>query len=288
MGGTMNIAVVLALSSTVFNTGNDLVFRKASIINRESGSLTFYFIAAIFSAVAAFLMNIVSYRGFSGLSIDSPVLLFGTINGVLSFLTFLFYMKSFSGENTSVSVTIFRMSMIPSILFAILFLGETISLRRGIAILACIVSVLMLNSWKIGKLPDMKYFIPSLIAFFTGGMLSLMNKVAIGKGCDAFSLILVRFIVVSILAGMLLVIQKSFHYNKKVLKYAAASGFLLVMGIYLMLESMKTGDLALVLPIGQLSFVMVVVISWLFLKEKMTRIKIIGVFMAIGSILLIN
>jgi len=284
----MNIAAILALVSTVFNTGNDLIYRKASIINREAGSLTFYLVSAATSSIAALVLNIITSKGLAGMNYGAPTLFYGLILGGLSFITFMLYLKSFSGENTSVSVTIFRMNMIPSILIAVAFMGETISLRRGIAIILCIISVLMLNSWKLGKLPDMRYLLPSLGAFLSGGVLNVVNKMAVGSGCNSFSLISVRFLFVTVLAGLCILLKKSFHFEKKAVKYAAASGVTLIMAIYFVLEALKTGDIALVLPITQLSFIMVVVISWLFLKEKMTKTKIIGIFLAVGSVFLIN
>jgi uncharacterized membrane protein len=283
----MNTAVVMALTGVVFNAGYDLINRKASIINRKSGTWTFYLMASVSSCLVALLLNVLT-KGMNGFSIGRQDLLYGIVIGIISSITFILYLKSFSGDNTSTSVTIFRMNMIPSIILAVFFLGETISLRRGIAIIVCIISVLMLNSWKFGKLPDMRYLLPSLGAFLFGGILNFVNKMAVTAGCNSFSLLFIRFLVVSVIAGTFILVRKSFYFDKKVVKYAVGSGMMIIGAIYFILEGLKRGDIALVLPITQLSFILVVIISWLFFKEKMNTVKIIGIFLAIGSIFLIN
>ena len=284
----MNIAVILALASAVFNAGNDLVYRKASIISRKTGTMSFFLMASAAAAIIALILNIIKSGGFAGLIFGMPDLLYGSILGIVSFITYILYLASFSGENTSVSVTIFRMNLVPTILLAVIFMGESISLRRGIAIVCCIISLLMLSSWKSGKFPDKHFLLPSLGAFLAGAVLNVVNKAAAIHGTHSFSLLSVRFLVVTILAGLIVLFKKSFIFDKKAVKYAVSSGFFLVIAIFLTLEALKTGDVGLVLPINQLSFTLIIVISWLFFKEKMNIKKIFGVLLAIGSIFLMN
>ena len=61
-----------------------------------------------------------------------------------------------------------------------------------------------------------------------------------------------------------------------------------LISVFLILEALKVGDVALVLPITQLSFTLIIVVSWLFFKEKMSIKKIIGILLAIGSVFLMN
>lgn len=97
-----------------------------------------------------------------------------------------------------------------------------------------------------------------------------------------------RFVVVVILIGIIIVYKKIWMFDLKRIKYAFLSGILLVSATYMILRAYKTGDVAIVLPITQLSFVLVAFVSWLFFKEHMNTKKIVGILLAIGTVLLIK
>jgi len=284
----MDIAIVLALFSAVFSAGNDLVYRKASIVGRKTGPLAFFLMASITSAIIALILNIIQPGGLTGVRFEIQDLIYGFLLGVVSFVTYILYLLSFSGENTSVSVTIFRMNLIPGIILAVLFMGETISLRRGLAAVCCIISLLLLSPWKTGKLPDKRFLLFSLGAFFAGGVLNVVNKAVAVHNTHYFSILGIRFLVVGLLTCVVMLFQKSFKFDRKAVKYSVFSGFFLVISVFLNLEALKTGDVTLVLPVTQLSFTLIVVISWLFFKEKMSIKKMIGIALAIGSVSLMS
>lgn len=55
-----------------------------------------------------------------------------------------------------------------------------------------------------------------------------------------------------------------------------------MMSVLCALEAFKTGgDVSLVIPIGQLSIVMIAVISWAIFKEMMTSVKMAGILNAV-------
>lgn len=284
----MNIAVTLALTAAAFNAGNDLLYRKASLISRNTGPLPFYFVSSAASSAIALGFDIFNSGGPGKLHFETVDLFYGGILGVLSFVTYILYLMSFSGDNTSVSVTIYRMNLIPGIILAVIFIGEVISLKRGLAIIFCVLSVLLLGSFRFGRLKDNRHLLLSIGALLSGGVLNFINKSAVIHGGNALNLLFVRFLVVSVLTGIFIIHKKSFKFDKKALKYAILSGLLLMIAIYLILEAFKTGDVALVLPITQLSFTLIVIASWIFFKEDMNVKKLSGIILAIGSVLLMN
>lgn len=283
----MSIPVILALAGALFNTGNDLLYRKVSLICRRTGPLPFYLISSAAAAVIALIINFFKLGGIGSVYFGVPDITYGIVLGVLSFVTYILYLMSFSGENTSVSVTIYRMNLIPGILLAVAFLGEVISLRRGAAILLCILSVLLLSSFK-SKLLDNRRLLLSIGAFLSGGVLNYVNKVAITHGGNSFKLLFVRFTIVAVLTSIFIVVKKAWVFDVKIVKYAILSGFVLMFSIYFILEALKTGDVGLVLPVTQLSFTLVAISSWVFFKEKASVKNLLGVVVAVCSVLLMN
>ncbi|MHB1483381.1 MAG: DMT family transporter [Saccharofermentanales bacterium] len=280
--------IILALTGAGFNSGNDLLYRKMAVINRDNSHLPFYFLSSAAAAIIAFFFVILESHGISGIVFQAADIIFGLTIGVLSFFTYILYLTSFSGANTSVSVSIYRMNLVPGILIAVFFMGEIVSFKRSIAIICCLASVYLLGSWKSGKAADKRYLYLSIAACLSGGVLNAVNKIAVTHGADSFNLLFVRFLMVTLLAGIVIINRKSYNFENKTIKYAVFSGLFLMSAIYFILESFKTGDIALVLPVAQLSFTIIVIISWIFLKEKMSVRKISGIILAVLSITLIN
>jgi uncharacterized membrane protein len=284
----MNISVLLALAGAAFNTGNDLLYRKVSLISRNTGPLPFYLMSSAASAVTAFCLIMLKSSRVRNMHFGTPDIVYGVILGVLSFVAYILYLMSFNGKNTSISVTIYRMNLIPGILLAVIFMGELISLRRGTAILSCILSVILLGSWGIGRFQDKRYLLLSICACMSGGVLNVVNKAAVTNGGNSFNLLFIRFTIVALLTGVFVLVRKTWTFDVKIIKYAILSGLALMFAIYFVLEALKTGDVGLVLPVTQLSFTLVAIASWLLFKEEVNAKKLFGVVLAIGSVLLMN
>lgn len=279
------LSVVLALSAALLNTMNDLVYRASSMFAVKKKVYSFYFFSSLFAAIFSLIIIFTKERVIRFSSIDFQ---YGVILGVLSFITYFLFLMSFSSSNTSISATIYRLNMIPGIILAVIFLGEDISLRRGIAIVVCLISIILFVGHNDAGTNYNKYFLFSLGACAVGGILNFMNKVAVQHGGSPLSLLFWRFSTVAILAVILLIIEKGVCFDKDIIKYSSISGFLLLMAIFFVLEALKKGDLSLVLPITQLSFALIAIISWVVLKEKTSLKKIFGVILAVSTILLIN
>jgi transporter family protein len=282
----MENAVLLAMAASCFITANDLIYRK-SAIGRNLGSIfSFYFLASLASCLLA--LGLGCATGKAGFTIETVDVLFGIGMGALSFITYILFLFSFSGSNTTVTVTIFRLNMIPGILLAMVFIGETISWVRGIGILLCIAALLLFVGKVSGERVQMRYLPCSLGACLAGGVLSILNKVAVMQGVEPLQVMFWRFLTVGAISGVLLWVKGPRDLSLKVLGYALASGFLLMFSVLLTMTALKTGDVSVVIPITQLAFVLVALFSWIALKEKMNIMKGAGVLCAILAVFLIR
>ena len=280
--------IYFALSACVLNAGNDLIYSRKSRSKNDNSVLAFYFLSSLGSAILAFFFVMVSSGETSGISFSKQDIFYGITLGLLSFCTYYLFILSFSDSNTSITVTIYRMNMIPGILLAVLFLGEALNIRRGLAILACVVSISLLSSWKIKGFVEGRSLICSVGACLFGSVLNVLNKIAVQQGGVPFKLIFLRFVVVVIITGIIIALKKSWRIDRKSIKFAFLSGAFLMSAIFMTLKAYKTSDVAIVLPITQLSFALVALVSWLFFKEKMNMKKVLGILFAIGTILLIK
>lgn len=285
----MNISVLLAVAASFTNTWNDLLYRKISK-GDEKKVLFFYGTAAGFSVLFAFLWTMIIGKV---IRTDTMTILYGLIAGVFSFFTYIFYLKSLGcGGNTSSVVTIFRLNSVPAILLAVVFLNETIDIRKGIAILLCLVCVFLFYENSADPSDNQKkgLLYGSLACVFSG-CLNFVNKISVKNGAESLSVLFYRFATVALVVLMILLVKyrKDFHGIKgSEIAKPALSGFILLLAIVLLMEAYKTGDLSVVTPLTNMSFVFVAVICRVFYKEKISLRKWIGIAVAVVAIILIN
>ncbi len=285
----MNTAVLFALACASMNTINDLVYRKSSIENKGDRLVGFYFFSAVFSALLSLILNLIQ---FGSIEIDMKNVFYGVVAGFISFAGYLLFLSSFGRGDISVNVTIYRLNLVPTVLLGIVFIGETLDFTRIVAILLCIGSIFMFSGLferkTGGGAPDYRSIILSLSACLVMSVLNFWNKLAMMNGAIPFRMMLWRFIIVSIVA-FTIVIKKTHQvsFNPAAVRLSAISGPIMIAGIFFYLSAVSTGDLNLVAPISQLSFVLIGVISFVFLKEEFSWRKIAGLVLAVVAVILI-
>lgn len=280
----MNISLIFAFIGTGLNTINDLIYRKVAV-HSKINNYFFYIIASISSAITAFIINFAVY---GHLGIKSVDIGYGILLGFISFVVYLLFLLSFSGGSTAMSVTIYRLNMVTSTILAILLLNEHISGRRAAGILLCILTIIMFAAGeKNEKRQNKKPVYFSIGACLLGGILNYANKVAVINGAIPLNLLFWRFLTVSILSCVLISRCKGNEFSIKDITYPLFSGITLLMAIYFILIALKGGDLSLILPITQLSFVITSLISVIVFKEKMDGFKILGIGIAAVAIFLL-
>ena len=70
--------------------------------------------------------------------------------------------------------------------------------------------------------------------------------------------------------------------------YVLTGMFLSVIALVLWLSAMTTLDISLMYPLISLSYVVVAIIAVIFLKEDITLLRWIGIFMVVGGCFLIS
>ncbi len=280
----MNLSIFLAIAVAVFGAINDLIYRKNKIHSGSGVVWRFYYLAALSSAVYCFIVLLFSQ---GGLSFTCQTIAFGVLIGIVSFATYILFLFSFDGVNTSVTITIFRVNLIPTTVLAVIYLGETLSFNRVIGIALCMISILLFSSMRQGKTLHHKNLLLSIGACVSCSMLNMLNKLAALNNLNSFQVMLWRFIVVSIISGFVLLKKKPGRASIREFSFPAISGLVLMLSVLCTLEALKISDVSAVIPITQMSFVITAVISWAAYKEKLGFTKLLGIACGALAVILI-
>jgi uncharacterized membrane protein len=149
-----------------------------------------------------------------------------------------------------------------------------------------LIADIKIRSYSIGNAD--RYLLLSIAACFVGGMLNFATKVSVINGVEPFKLLLWRFLTVVLICIFYIIKNKKISLDLKNIKNAFLSGLFLFFAVFYLLTAFKSGDVAVVLPITQLAFVLVAVISWIVFGEKVSIKKITGIILAVMTVILIN
>lgn len=228
-----------------------------------------------------------------------PATLFwGILGGVFSVVANLFLVRSMFYQSAGICSTVYRLNMVPVAFGAWLLLGETIPLHKWLGIALAVGVIFCFRPHE----TDAEKQTRSL-AMAKKGLLLCINacilragnglvfKVGLRHGVDSTALTAVTalcWVVGGLIYGLFYEDRRYFKATKLHLEYGIISGVLSFIIIFSTAKALSFGNASVVLPIAQMSFPVTFIMSVLFMKEPVTRLKCLGMFLAFLAIFLLS
>lgn len=280
------MAVMYALLCLLCSAGNDFIFKLFARKPRTRG--IFCVLIGLFWCVLTLVCFPIDW------STWKAILIWGSVIGFFSIAANILLIEAMGMQSAGVCSTIYRLNLVPVVFGAWLLLEESVTGYQWLGIALAICAVLCFLT-----LPDstdssqtkrarLGILLVILAAFLRAGM-GLSYKYAFAAKADEFGVTaLIAFF--WIIGGLLYAFfreQKQVKIDKSLLFYGSLSG-LFVAGITIFMAlAVKAGKASITLPIAQMSFPLTFLLSIVFLKESVTRWKIIGVILSIAAVLLL-
>ena len=277
------MALIFALSCCLCTAVNDLVFRLYARKSRSRGAYVLIIGLVWTLAFSLFLkLDFACWR---------TTLLWGIISGLFSVAANILLIEGMSHNDVGICSTIYRLNLIFVAFGAFIMLGETVTFMKLLGISFAIAAILMFfldtphgghtNKAKLG------FYLVGIAALLRAGM-GLSYKYAFMEGADRNSLLVINGIL-WIIGGAVYTIYREKHlgekFGKKSWRYGAVSGLLICGIVLFMALALQHGDAAVVLPLAQMSFIATCGLGILFLKEKLSPKKALGIIAGILCIL---
>lgn len=277
------MALIFALSCCLCTAVNDLVFRLYARKSRSRGAYVL-----IIGLVWTLAFSLFFKLDFTCWRIT---LLWGTVSGLFSVAANILLIEGMSHNDAGICATIYRLNLVFVALGAFILLGETVTFMKLLGISFAIAAILMFfldtrhgghtNKAKLG------FYLVGIAALLRAGM-GLSYKYAFMEGADRNSLLVINGIL-WIIGGAVYTIYREKHlgekFGKKSWSYGAVSGLLICGIVLFMALALQHGDAAVVLPLAQMSFIATCGLGILFLKEKLSPKKALGIIAGILCIL---
>ena len=212
------------------------------------------------------------------ISLDGKTLLFLILSGAATGASWLCYFRALQLGDINKVVPIDKSSTVLTILLALIFLQEGISIPKAVAVAAIAAGILLTIEKKdveetreTGRGGWMLYAVGS--AFFAS-LTAILGKIGI-SGVESNLGTAIRTVVVLVMAWiMVLVTGKQKEVRKipgKELAFICLSGIATGASWLCYYRALQEGPASVVAPIDKLSVLVTVVFSWLVFGEKLSR-----------------
>lgn len=217
----------------------------------------------------------------------------------------IFYLISLTAQRISISTASVanKMSVIMPVLFSVIFLDQQLSILKVVGIILAMIAV-YLSTRAYGKenvnpkliwLPILVFIGSGLIDIAINASNALYIKSPYESALFSICTFLSAFIVGVIVLMYLIVVKKGISVNEVIAPKNILGGLILgipnYFSIYFIFKSLDANVLqsAQLFPVLNLSNVALsAFLGWVVLKEKLSVINLVGIFLAIISILLIS
>lgn len=278
----MTSAIGLALLSALFIGAADFTYGRAARRGISAGTMMFSqsCIALPITVVWVYLEGAYSWNRYTFLGIAAAVFIF---------IGFWAFMRSVRLGEASVSTPIYRISFIVAAALAIVFLGEAITVRKMAGFLLAGGAIFLLSDFRGGAagragVPPVS-IAWAVVAMVAVGLLNIVYKLGVGAGVAPSMLMHSQAVFFTSLAFLFAVFsQGGPKFSRAGWGHAAVTGVCFPIGIIALMTAMRTEEASVVVPISQLSFVGSAAMATIWMKERFTKRKLLGIVFAVATV----
>jgi uncharacterized membrane protein len=172
---------------------------------------------------------------------------------------------------------------------AICFLNEPMTYRKGLGFLFAVASILFLSEFPLSIKAIPKDRAASILwaiaAMISLGILNVVYKIGVSHGVAPSMLLHSQAIFFNIAVYIYaFYTQGGPRFSRTGWAHASITATTLSTGLIALLAAFREGEISVVTPIAQLSFVVSALMATFWLREKFTIRKTAGIFLAIATI----
>lgn len=220
-----------------------------------------------------------------GIQWHSNDVLYGLLAAIFGFAAFVLMLHSLAHGYAGVNYAIFRSSFILSTIAAIILLNEVLSPNKALGtVIACLAIFLFFYKQKHSILS--KSLIMAVLAMVASSVFQVILKFSTQATTSELSFILLMSVFFGILVLIYNAALGNFKFPRSTFLLAPVNGLLMALGTYCYFRALRQGELIVVAPIFQLSFVITSLFATILLKEYIDTRKALGIALAAAAIML--
>ena len=276
--------ILYSFLAAIFS-GLTTIFAKKGVKNIDSLLSTSIRTAIIL--IISFLIIII-FNSFEKINIKTFIFLI--LSGISTTLLWINYFKALDYGNVNEVTPVDKTSIVITLVLSSIFLNEKITILKIISCFLIIVGTfLMVNKSEHSN--NKKWLLYAILTAIFTSVSAIISKIGlrdINPSLGNFY----RTIIVFILIWFYVIIKKKqkniINIKRQTWIYLIISGFTTSLSWLFYFYALKNGEASMVFPIEKLSVVVSIGLSYVILKEKMTKKSIIGlILIIIGTLILL-
>ena len=276
--------ILYSFLAAIFS-GLTTIFAKKGVKNIDSLLSTSIRTAIIL--IISFLIVII-FNSFEKINIKTFIFLI--LSGISTTLLWINYFKALDYGNVNEVTPVDKTSIVITLVLSSIFLNEKITILKIISCILIIVGTfLMVNKSEHSN--NKKWLLYAILTAIFTSLSAIISKIGlrdINPSLGNFY----RTIIVFILIWFYVIIKKKqkniINIKRQTWIYLIISGFTTSLSWLFYFYALKNGEASMVFPIEKLSVVVSIGLSYVILKEKMTKKSIIGlILIIIGTLILL-
>lgn len=287
----VNIWILYAFASALF-AGITSILAKIGVKNTDSHLVTA--LRTIVVVLFAWLMVFVVGSQSSIPDIQPKSLLFLVLSGMTTGASWICYFKALQLGDVNKVVPIDKSSTILSMLLALLFLSEPLTVYKGIGMVAIGIGTYWMIQKKETNSPTEaknRWLVYAVLSAVFAALTSILGKVGI-EGVESNLGTAIRTIIVLIMAWAVVWMTRKQREKKPIdprsALFIALSGLATGLSWLFYYRALQEGQASVVVPIDKLSILVTVAFSFVFLKERLTKKSSLGlILIVIGTLSLL-
>lgn len=281
---------ILYAFGSAFFAGITAILAKIGIKNVDSNLATAIrtVVILIFSWIMVFIVGSLN----TVVNLSSKTIVFLILSGLSTGMSWLCYFKALQLGNVNKVTPIDKSSTILTMILAMIFLGESITVLKIISIILIGVGTYLMIEKKDDdrQAKDNKWLIYAFGSAIFASLTSILGKVGI-ENVESNLGTAIRTVVVLIMAWIVVFVTKKQkevkNIDKKSWKFLLLSGLTTGLSWLCYYKALQNGPASIVVPIDKLSILITIAFSYVILKEKLKRKSIIGLILIVAGTLLL-
>ena len=282
--------ILFAFGSAIF-AGLTAILAKCGIRKTDSDAATAIrtIVVLIFSWIMVMITGSIGTIG----SLSSKTWIFLVLSGIATGASWLCYFKALQLGDVNKVVPIDKSSTILTIILVFIFLGEPITLVKGIAVVLIGVGTFMMiqkkeTAYESEKPKGCSWLIYALLSTVFASLTAILGKVGI-EGVESNLGTAIRTCVVLVMAWVVVFVKGKQHTIREIPKNEL--GFICLSGLatggswLCYYRALQDGLASVVVPIDKLSILVTVAFSYVVFHEKLTRRSGLGLGLIVAGTL---
>ena len=272
---------LLYASGSAFFAGITSILAKCGI--RKTDSTVATAVRTIVVLAFSWLIVWIVGSGSQIRQISGTTLLFLILSGAATGASWLCYFRALQMGNINKVVAIDKSSTVLTILLALIFLGEGISIEKGIGVAVIALGIFLMiekkDVKKQGQTKKKGWLLYGAGSAFFASLTAILGKIGIA-GVESNLGTAIRTIVVLIMAwGMVFITGKEKEIkqiDKKELVFICLSGVATGASWLCYYRALQEGPASVVAPVDKLSVLVTAAFSWIVFREKLKKKEAAG------------